>query len=328
MGTSNLQVIESHEEPPVTIEVQQGRNNKYLITMPSSSYQDKGFLNLWLYGKSEKTQRAYLSDISKFYSFTKKSLQYITLQDVQDFARYLDEEIRSEKIKPSTKKRALATIKSSLSFGVKSGYLPVNVGLLVKLNKLENKLAERILSPREVDRMLFVSEGHQRNHAIIALLYGAALRCEELCNLTWRHVQERDTAGQIAVHGKGEKTRFVLLDEETWRELIALKPNGVALDEYVFQSRQQHSRTNKNDRRMDESTIRAIVREVAKAAGIKEKKVSPHFFRHSHASHALDNKAPINLVKETLGHESIETTAKYLHARPDDSSSRYLRRGK
>ena len=66
-----------------------------------------------------------------------------------------------------------------------------------------------------------------------------------------------------------------------------------------------------------------IVRQAADRAGI-ELPVSPHWFRHAHASHALDRGAPIHLVQATLGHASITTTGRYLHARPNDSSSRFL----
>ena len=69
--------------------------------------------------------------------------------------------------------------------------------------------------------------------------------------------------------------------------------------------------------------IRKIVTQAALRAGIT-KKVSPHWLRHSHASHALDRGAPLHLVRDTLGHVSIKTTGKYLHARPDDSSGLYL----
>jgi hypothetical protein len=65
------------------------------------------------------------------------------------------------------------------------------------------------------------------------------------------------------------------------------------------------------------------VRAAAARAGIALP-VSPHWFRHAHASHALDRGAPIHLVQATLGHTSITTTGRYLHARPQDSSSRFL----
>jgi integrase/recombinase XerD len=279
---------------------------------------DAMFLDLWLRGKSEKTRRAYLADISRFYDVVKKPLQQVTLPDVYTFVDSLTN------LKPTSRNRAVAAVKSALSFGLKSGYLKVNVGLLVKLEKLEDKLAERIMSEQAIARLLAL-ETNKRNHAILVLLYRGGLRCAELCSLTWRNLQERDESGQIAVYGKGNKTRHVLLTQETWDEVMNLKnTNLVYLDEYVFQSRQAHSRTNKADRRMDESTIFRIVRQAAARAGITGN-VSPHWMRHAHATHALENGAPITLVKETLGHKSIETTAKYTHVRPNASSGQYLK---
>jgi integrase/recombinase XerD len=74
---------------------------------------------------------------------------------------------------------------------------------------------------------------------------------------------------------------------------------------------------------LDPSAVRRIVYAAAKRAGL-EAKVSPHWFRHAHASHALDRGAPIHLVQATLGHSSVATTGWYLHARPTESSGKYL----
>jgi site-specific recombinase XerD len=74
---------------------------------------------------------------------------------------------------------------------------------------------------------------------------------------------------------------------------------------------------------LDPSQVMRIVREAAHRAGILQN-VSPHWMRHSHASHALDRGAPIHLVAATLGHSTIATTGAYLHARPSDGSARYL----
>jgi len=134
--------------------------------------------------------------------------------------------------------------------------------------------------------------------------------------LKWRDVQEREEgAGQITVYGKGGKTRVVLLSRETWVELIALKSEG-APDDPVFASR-------KGKGHLHPSQVKRIIQAAAERAGI-EAPVSPHWLRHAHASHALDRGAPIHLVQATLGHASVATTGKYLHARPEDSSARYL----
>jgi integrase/recombinase XerD len=275
--------------------------------------QDELFLKTWMHGKSEKTQKAYLSDIAKFYAFVNEPLQGVTLADVQEFEDSLSY------LKPSTQARHVACVKSVLSFAQKTGYIQFNVGAAVRLPKIEDRLAERILSEQQIAKM-FALETNTRNHAILILLYRAGLREAELCDLQWRHVQERNEAGQIAVYGKGKKTRFVLLDQETWQELVALKKPNAAGDEYVFQSRQS---TN-GSRRLDESQIHRIVHTAARRAGITGN-VSPHWMRHAHATHSIENGAALTLVKETLGHKSIQTTAKYVHVRPSESSTKFLK---
>jgi len=114
-----------------------------------------------------------------------------------------------------------------------------------------------------------------------------------------------------------------LLDQATWGEVMSLKTKESGPDEFVFQSRQSWSSKGKEDRRMDESSVNRIVKAAAKRAGITGS-VSPHWMRHAHATHALERGAPITLVQDTLGHKSMETTAKYTHVRPNASSSQFL----
>jgi integrase/recombinase XerD len=293
-------------------------DSQELTTAIDVTQVDAAFLAMWLHGKSEKTQRAYRADMQRFYLFVGKPLPEVTLPDLQAYADSLAD------LKPTSRNRALAAVKSALSFGVKMSphYLQVNVGLLVKLKQPENKLAERIMSEAAVARMLAL-ESNTRNHAILVLLYRAGLRCAELCSLTWRNLQERDMAGQVSVYGKGSKTRYVLIDVDTWVEVLKLHEPEQGLDDFVFRSRQARSRTDKQDRRLDESTVFLIVRAAASRAGIAG--CSPHWMRHAHATHSLENGAPISLVQSTLGHKSIETTAKYTHVRPNASSGQYLK---
>jgi integrase/recombinase XerD len=299
-----------------TIEFVLPEGDVLVAQLPGPAEIDATFLRTWLFGKAEKTQRAYAGDVGKLYTHAGKSLQHLTLEDFQDFINSL------VTLKPSTRARAIATVKSVLSFGLKTGYLTVNVGAVVKSPKLENKLAERIMSEQAVAKM-FALETNPRNHAILVLLYRAGLRAAELCSLTWRNLTERNETGQIAVYGKGKKTRFVLLDQATWDAVMSLRKKEASPDDYVFQSRQQHSRTNKDSRRLDESMILRIVRQAARRADIVGN-VSPHWMRHAHATHSLERGAPITLVQATLGHESIATTGKYTHVRPNASSTQFL----
>src|SRR5690606_21296856 len=108
--------------------------------------------------------------------------------------------------------------------------------------------------------------------------------------------------------------RTVLMPESVWKALMSLC--GDEKDGHpVFRSRKGGH--------LHESQVWRIVRRAAERAGI-DKNVSSHWLRHAHASHALDRGAPIHLVQATLGHSSIATTGKYLHARPTESSGSYL----
>jgi integrase/recombinase XerD len=106
----------------------------------------------------------------------------------------------------------------------------------------------------------------------------------------------------------------VLLPASVWRELEGLG-RGPA-DAPVFPSR-------RGGGHLHPTAIERIVLKAARRAGL-DGRVSPHWLRHAHATHALDRGAPIHLVQATLGHASVATTGRYLHARPTDSSARYL----
>ena len=122
-------------------------------------------------------------------------------------------------------------------------------------------------------------------------------------------------ASKITVFGKGGKTRAVQLPESVSKLLSTIR--GTAGDtDPVFRSRDHGSA-------LSTMAVLRIVRQAANHAGI-ELPVSPHWLRHAHASHALDRGAPIHLVQATLGRASITTTGRYLHARPKDSSARFL----
>jgi integrase/recombinase XerD len=205
-------------------------------------------------------------------------------------------------------------IKSLLSFGHRLGLLPVDVGAALRLPPQRARLAERIIAEPDTQRLLAL-EPTERNRVLLRLLYAAGLRVSEICQLRWRDLQERGDRGQVTVFGKGAKTRTVLLPASIWLDLQALR-DGAGNDAPVFQSRVRSGFLSRVQ-------VERIVRAAAERAGITGA-VSPHWLRHAHASHALDRGAPIHLVQATLGHASVATTGRYLHARPTESSSSYL----
>lgn len=276
-------------------------------TLAQQVHSDMQLVALWLHSRSPHTQRAYRADVETFLTFVGHGLQTVTLGDLHAFSDALAPKA------PTSRARTLSAVKSLLAFGHRLGWLSFDVGRALRLPPLRNQLAERIIAEDEVHRMLAM-ETDGRNRVLLRLLYSAGLRVSELCGLTWRDTQARDDAGQLCVYGKGSKTRFVLLSSGTWRELAALQGDAGA-DDPVFASRKSGPLTTRQ--------VARIVRAAATRAGL-DAPVSPHWLRHAHASHALDRGAPIHLVQTTLGHASVATTGRYLHARPSDSSAKYL----
>jgi integrase/recombinase XerD len=259
---------------------------------------------------SPHTRRAYAAEVARFLAFVNKPLSWVTLTDFQVWTEHLAE----RNLKATSQNRAVTALKSLLSFAQETGYVPFNVGAAVKLRPNRDTLAQRILDESEVARLIDAApEG--RDRVLLKLLYVSGVRVSEVCGLKWCDALARQEGGQVTVFGKGGKTRTVLLKPKIWQQLLSIKGEGKAVDP-VFRSR-------KGGGALDVSQIRRIVYTAAKKAGL-EQKVSPHWMRHAHASHALDRSAPIHLVQATLGHASVSTTGRYLHARPTESSSFYL----
>lgn len=279
-----------------------------LAAVPAQADSDGQLIQLWLHGRAFHTQRAYASDLARFLGGAGKPLPAVTLGDFQGFADSLGGRA------PASRCRILSAVKSLLAFGHRIGYLPFDVGRALRLPAVRGRLAERILPEADVHRILSL-ETNQRNRALLLLLYASGVRVSEACGLCWRDVQANGDGVQITVFGKGGKTRAIQLPATVAQVLWKLRgPAGE--DVPVFRSRKQGAA-------LGPLAVLRIVRQAARRAGIAAA-VSPHWLRHAHASHALDRGAPIHLVQATLGHASITTTGRYLHARPKDSSGRFL----
>jgi integrase/recombinase XerD len=270
---------------------------------------DAQLIELWLHGRSRHTITAYKPDVNRFLVQLGKPLHHVTLGDLQGYADTLG----ARGLAAPSCHRKLSAIKSLFAFGHRLGYLPFDVARPLRLPGSRDGLADRILDEGEVQRMLAL-ERQPRNHVLLTLLYAAGLRVSELCSLRWDHLQARGEAGQITVCGKRDKTRTILLPSSVWGKLLSMRGEAEGTKP-VFRSRKRGHLTP--------SQVWRIVRKAALRAGIKQD-VSCHWLRHCHGSHALERGAPIHLVQATLGHSSVATTGRYLHARPLDSSANYL----
>jgi len=282
-------------------------------------------IHMWLNGRPATTQVAYRADIAALRVFTNNvPLAQINLLHLQQFVESLATQA------PATIARRVSAVKSLLTFAQKAGYITFNVGAALRSPKVEEHLAERIMSEAQFQKLLAL-ETNPRHHAMIRLIYNAALRVSEACALTWNDLQEREQGGQLHIWGKGSHERYVLISVETYRELLALKGDA-ASDAPIFRSRKNarggfltRGQVNKI---VEAAAIRAGVATYQELDGegnlVTRSLVSPHWLRHAHASHAIDKNAPLTLVRDTLGHKSIATTNKYAHARPGASSGSYL----
>ena len=270
--------------------------------------QDREVMVLWLKDVSVSSRASYVVDVGKFFAFTRnKPLRQVTLVDFHQFKDSLGA------YKVNSVRRILAGVKSLFSFAHKLGYLSMNAGAALKVPKPEHTLSQRILSEELVLKMLAL-EPDPRNRVLLRLSYAAGLRVSEVCALRWLDLVPRAGSGQLTVLGKGGKTRHILLSETTWLELMAL-PAPALPSSPLFPSR--------FGGHLSRSQVFRVVQRAALRAGI-DLKVSPHWFRHAHATHALERGAALILVQATLGHANLSTTGTYLHARPEDSSACYL----
>lgn len=275
--------------------------------LPQQAHSDSQLITLWLHDKKPHSQRAYAADVQRLLAFVQKPLAEITLSDLQAFADSLSA------LSANSQKRVISSVKSLFTFAHKLGYTHFNVGAALKAPAAKQTLAERILTEAEVHAMIALTP-RKRDQLLLRILYASAGRVSEVCRLTWKDVQPNGDSGQLTLFGKGDKTRAVKLSKATWQALQEYRQDASASDP-VFKSQKGGP--------LDASQVHRIVRAAAQRAGIAGN-VSPHWLRHSHASHALERGASVALVRDTLGHASLAITSMYTHAKPNESSAMHL----
>jgi integrase/recombinase XerD len=245
---------------------------------------DRDLILIWLGGKSDTTQVSYNSTVTKFIEFIAKPLSEVKLEDLQLWERGL-----KARFKPTTVANKVLVIKSLFSFGVKTGYLTLNVGSFLKTPKAKETIAERILELSDVKGLIRYGVKNERGAAALAerdrlmlsLMYGCGLRVSEVINLTWNDLRPHGDGGKATVFGKGSKTRVVLISDKLWQKIKEFEKYH-RVNQWVFVSR--------NDNKMERSVVHRMIKRACKRAGIDEK-ASAHWLRHSHASHSIDTRS-------------------------------------
>lgn len=263
---------------------------------------DAQLVEVWLQNRPESTRRAYEQDVARFRKVVGKELREVDLVDLSAYVADLGGA-------DSTRARRTASVKSLLAFAHRVGYLGTNLGALVRTPKIRSSLHERILDAEEVAAVIKHTR-KIRDHLLLKILYLAGLRIAEAVGLRWCDLGAR----WLTVRGKGGRTRTVAVPEALVDELRRLRQPGTAPDAPVFLGR--------GGRALSTRQARSIITQASDQS--LGKPASPHWFRHAHATNALEAGAPLHLVQQTLGHASLTTTAKYLHVRPGQGSCLYL----
>ncbi|OBQ56645.1 site-specific tyrosine recombinase XerD [Tamlana sp. s12] len=215
-------------------------------------------------------------------------------------------------INARSQSRLISGLRSFFSYLIFEDYIRINPLELIESPKIGRKLPDT-LSEDEIDAIikaidLSKPEG-ERNRAMLETLYGCGLRVSELINLKLSDLFFEE--GFIKVTGKGDKQRFVPIVEITqkyiniYRKEIRTHLNiQVGFEDTLF--------LNRRGKQLTRAMVFTIIKQLVEKIGLK-KTVSPHTFRHSFATHLLQNNADLRSIQLMLGHESITTTEIYVH---------------
>ena len=263
---------------------------------------------------SDNSIDAYVNDINKLTSFLKSinkdDIDYSDIDTIiiREFAEYL----YNLGISSYSQARIISGIKSFFNYLLIEEKIKINPTELIESPQLDKKLPdtlniediEKILSSIELDSFEGV-----RNRAIIETLYSCGLRVSELINLSYQNLYL--DIGFIKIIGKASKERLV--------------PIGSAAIKYIKIYSDQHRKNikiksgnegflflNRRGSKISRNMIFIIIQKISKKINL-EKKISPHTFRHSFATHMIEGGADLRAVQEMLGHESITTTEIYTH---------------
>lgn len=262
------------------------------------------------------TIKEYILHVKDFITYCDNNgVNYLSLNkdDVINYLKYLDDQKLSNK--------SIGTILSSLrcfySYLLDNDYINLNIFKLISNPKLEKKLPSFlsyeeiriVLDSIDTDNILSI-----RNKMIIELLYATGIRVSELRNIKITDIDFNNKS--IKVFGKGSKERIVYFGDYAYDTIKLYLDNRELKSEYLI--------LNNKGKQISVRGIELIIKNVIDKACIKTK-VSPHTFRHTFATHMLNNGCPLKSVQELLGHASLSSTEIYTHITDDYIKSEYLK---
>lgn len=278
----------------------------------TKNIEDMSMIGSWIFQKSAKTQKYYrrvMRDFLQFYPGI--SVKSVEITHLALFLKAYGDHTNSTR---NTYKNALS---SFFSFATKTGYLPRNPALALDQLKSPDRMYSKVLSREQMEQMI-LKESSVRNKMILKIFYFTGIRVEELCSLKVSSFSRSENGMLMTVIGKGRKVRSLHLPNELAEEIQG----------YILNLESEFLFTNqKNTFGVYQALSHSQVFRIVKSSALKAKlsvAPSPHWLRHTSATHAIEGGAPIHVVQRSLGHESISTTGKYLDLRPKESISDYI----
>lgn len=264
-------------------------------------------------GYSLNTVNSYRRDLLYFADYTEKKGKKLNELELKDLEEFIND-FSSKGFNPSSVGRAVSSIKSFFRFLIDEENFEKNPAELLEIPKKVKRLPE-ILSQEEVISLLNGVETDTsmgvRDRALLEFLYATGARVSEVCSLNMEDLDLK--RGVVRIWGKGRKERVVPLTKEAikWLEeyirdarMEIVKNSGGKLTKALFLSNR--------GRRLTREMVWHIIKKYSKKSGI-EKRIYPHIFRHSIATHLLEKGCNLRVVQEILGHSSITTTEIYTH---------------
>ena len=267
---------------------------------------------------SENTIEAYVSDLQKLQDFAEQNLMNITpitisYGHLQEFLYQVSQINYSER----PQARWISSIKGFFSFLLEDEFREDNPSALLETPKLGLYLPDT-LSLEEIEKLISATEENtdlaKRNRCMIEVLYGCGLRVSELTELQISNINFKEN--YLKIQGKGDKVRFVPLADYT-ADFIKNYINNIRSKQKINPKHSDILFLNSRGAQISRQMVFLIIKEIVRKAGI-QKNISPHTFRHSFATHLLQNGADLRFIQEMLGHSSITTTEIYTHLNTEE----------
>lgn len=263
-------------------------------------------------GLSKNSIQSYTRDIEKLISFLDShSITVSPIQIEKGTVQQFIYEI-AKVVNPRSQARIISGLKSFFNYLIFEDYRKNNPLDLIESPKIGRKLPDT-LSENEIDKIIGAidlgSNEGERNRAMLETLYGCGLRVSELIDLKISDLFFEEDF--IKVTGKGDKQRFVPISSVN-KKYINIYRNEIRVHLKIQEGFQDILFLNRRGKQLTRAMIFTIVKNLAVTIGLK-KNISPHTFRHSFATHLLENGADLRAIQQMLGHESITTTEIYMH---------------